>query len=267
MSKSIIYLILFWNLNGHTTGMLERQFQIKQMSLLSVHDYMTLPSAQLINKALCQQQIKKIIKGWHATGEWKKEIFGGKEVTMISPTSKIGYWVEVSLNNNEKFQAVRLINEVHSVEVSFNRLCESSVKNINRSIKRPKKKGFNDADLVNYIKSHDYGIIYFWSPQMPLSLEGIKEIDRVAKKLNIPILYLADPKSKKRELLEIVNKNNLPIPRPILRLSSIDLILRGASLHYPGLISFQKGEIKRQARYGHELDYVYAEYLESEFRR
>lgn len=54
---------------------------------------------------------------------------------------------------------------------------------------------FNDRDLSNTLRQKKEGIIYIWSPGMPLSELGLVELDEITRKHSIQLITLVDPLS------------------------------------------------------------------------
>lgn len=123
----------------------------------------------------------------------------------LHPTSEIGAWK----------QGDRIIR------------AETPKRKFKKSSKEPR---FDDADLKALVGKGGNGVLYFVSPRMPLSVEGIHEIEKAARMHGLPVTYLLDPHGE---------RDGLKYPRN----QSWDLYFRGTLLHYPSAIVYSGGKI------------------------
>jgi hypothetical protein len=92
---------------------------------------------------------------------------------------------------------------------------------------------FSDADLKDVLSKHHRVLIYSWSPLMPLSVDRIPVIAKVAEKLNAYLVYVSDPRVS--EGVTSQNISTRPIaPKQLGRL--------GFTLHFPSATLFSDGK-------------------------
>ena len=130
--------------------------------------------------------------------------------------------------------------------------CTPSIKLTDRTYKNP---AFTDTDLARLINSKRNALIYVWSPRMPLSVDGMREIASASKQIGLPVTYLADPFASKTEVLRISPTSKF--------LQSDELDRRGARIHYPMLFILNSGEISHIQIPGHKTASTYRHLLES----
>jgi hypothetical protein len=92
------------------------------------------------------------------------------------------------------------------------------------------KTVFTDEDLKYVLEKNDQGIIYLWSPFMPLSILGREEIIDVAKKMDIGLTLVVDP-------LAIETQT----PDPLMK--SRALMVHGVLDHYPAVSIYSDGKL------------------------
>lgn len=101
-------------------------------------------------------------------------------------------------------------------------------------------KAVSEAQLQSWLHNVDEGLVYVWSPQMPLSILGRSEIIEVAKKMKIELLLAIDPYSP--------SKSGMGDPQ----LQSKTLIELGVLDHFPAIVVIKNGLINRAIIQGYE---------------
>jgi hypothetical protein len=88
---------------------------------------------------------------------------------------------------------------------------------------------FTDDDYRNIVREHSRVLFYSVSPDMPLSVEGLKEIRSAAELLHAKLVLVADPASSVSEILSLGDQS-------IRYQRSAHLRDQGIQLHYPSVI-------------------------------
>jgi len=168
----------------------------------------------------CADKLEKLIQKWNSRGEWRVDIDNKHQPIVIkSPTQKLGTWIV--LEKNEKTNQIILmrVSAKTHLEVSWKENCKSSLQNIavkKDSTRSNQQNIFDDAALEKLMALKKPGLIYAYSPQMHLSVEGIDLIKKLAKNLKINLQIVVEP------------------------LKSNELFMRGFGHHYPSLIVYSK---------------------------
>lgn len=126
------------------------------------------------------------------------------------------------------------------------------------------REDFTDADLVETLSSrlsNGKGIIYLWSPHMPLSIKGVKEMESIAKNLNIAFFPLLDPYADIELATSQVRKMQLS-NSALRKLASESLALGGAANHFPTQMVFRSGKIENIPRPGYIYPPTAKKYVE-----
>lgn len=92
------------------------------------------------------------------------------------------------------------------------------------------KEPFTDQDLNDVLQTNETGIIYMWSPYMPLSVIGREDILKIGKKMNLNVTLVVDPLATQTDT-----------PDPLMR--SHALMEFGVLDHYPAIVLHKDGQL------------------------
>lgn len=85
-------------------------------------------------------------------------------------------------------------------------------------------------------------VVYAWSPHMPLSVDGFREIEAAADELGlrvVPVLFAgSDRDFARREATRV----EMP-PAALREVGSVELTMRDAQVHAPSILVFQGGRV------------------------
>lgn|GEM_PF-2970511 len=218
---------------------------------------------QILENVRCKPQLQKQLSDWQMTGEWVKQASGGNDqVSLETPTMKFAQWIRVEVKGTEPRLA--LLQALSFGEVTFDQACKPSLTVSSHPNPAIFKDRFTDKDLLTKLKVHQQkGMIYTWSPNMRWSIEGIAEIKAVAKKMNIPLTVLVSPRATKQSISELVQSGKVKASDTQMH-SSVELVMRGMSLHDPSLLVWKNGQLQRWARPGHEHAARFEQWLKKE---
>lgn len=110
---------------------------------------------------------------------------------------------------------------------------------------------FTDNKLRILLRENDYGLIYVWSPGMPLSEKGLVEIDKICKELGITLTAAIDPNAK-AFINEDAQYDQLRQQSIDNKLQSYTLQKQGALDHFPAMIFYKDGKIITPIIHGYE---------------
>ena len=222
----------------------------------------------IINNHSCTKKIKQTIYGeWKTSREWLKDLSTNlNSISFKSPTDQLGKWTYVKATKNQ-FQA-RLHTPKQIIHATWNNNCEIQIQKRTGIISKIKKRGkyLSDKELEKLVQKDQRGIIYVWAPEMPYSVQGIKEIKNAAKKVNVPVRIYLSPNSDKKMAKEMLLKNKLDL-NYLTKHHSYELHQRGIDLHYPSVITFNYKTLDRYARHGYEPEERFLSYLRKEFAK
>jgi hypothetical protein len=90
-------------------------------------------------------------------------------------------------------------------------------------------RNFTDDDLKKVLGKESRVLFYSFSPSMPLSVEGLKEVRRAAEALDATLVVLADPAAHPSEILSLGD--------PEIRYQKSGRLRdQGIQLHYPSVV-------------------------------
>jgi hypothetical protein len=112
-----------------------------------------------------------------------------------------------------------------------------------------------DETFNQLAREHREGIIYLWSPLMPLSVVGRTEIGEVAKELTVALTTVVDPFAA-------------PVSTTDPIMASPTLMSFGMLDHYPAVAIYQNGHLVRSLLVlGYEAPKTLTQLLSSYFER
>lgn len=195
-----------------------------------------MPPAML--KHLCWPRAERVLKQWNCGFDWKNRFSGSlKKFAISASTSRPGVWVDLSMVESKLL--VRRISDNLIVSLSFvGKDCARTL--ASTVIQAQPETGFSNHKLRQVLQtsaqSKSRGIIYVWSPKMPLSERGLAEVKAWTKSKGITLVEVGELESK--------NQPN--------SLTSSDLVRRGLALHYPSMIFFSHGRLVGQSIPGYK---------------
>jgi hypothetical protein len=118
----------------------------------------------------------------------------------------------------------------------------------------PVRASFLDTNLMELLKTSgqkgEGGLIYIWSPRMPLSILGVEELTVVARKLKLPLTVVVDPTSIETEIARASKENY--ILKNSFRMDSAVLTSMNIKIHYPSLVIYKNGQLLSPSRPGYD---------------
>jgi hypothetical protein len=203
---------------------------------------------------------------WGSKGDWQRELPGPAEVSIHrTPSKEIGVWISV-----RKFQngAIRAVRETLSLRTTLEwpeadcvpRMAAQPVRY--RVPASELKNTFTDERLKKLLKETKTGLIYSWSPHMPLSAQSLAAVQKAARSLKVPLTLVLDPSADGRVATKFARSLEFP-PQSTVRMQSLELLHRGMGEHYPSLLVYQKGEVLGRAFPGYKSVERYLAFVNS----
>ena len=125
---------------------------------------------------------------------------------------------------------------------------------------------FSDDDLAELLKKNKTGIIYVWSPYMPLSVAALHEIKSAAHAKELPLTILVDGKAQPSATSEWIGKKGVET-RDVKPANSNELLARGLGLHYPTVFVYSGGYLSNRTYVGNKESRLYQNWLTLELKR
>ncbi len=206
----------------------------------------------------CSPQLEKVLSKFDFApdAKWKKTdsiSYANKAYKIQS--KKIGHWVAFETNKD----GVNLVTYESSTKHFYkfkNKDCKSSQKKTAQfklydEKKDSKSKPFTDQDLAKLVGKNKKGLIYMWSPKMVYSVALFEQYADLAKKNKFEFTAVLandvsfnEADTALKTIKEKFNDRKLASTESLLKLASVDLYMRDATLHYPAVIVYNNGKIQ-----------------------
>ena len=171
------------------------------------------------------------------------------------PTATMGVWVVEAVG---RFDAsMTLVTPDGITRLSWNADCTETAEH------RPRPRGpgasFSDADLAALVRA-GRGVIYVWSPHMPLSLDAVAPLSAAARALGLTVTLLLDPAADPAFAARVAAERGLPAAA--LRVAdSVELQFRDVLVHAPAAQAYADGQLAGSAYPGGHTADEYAAYF------
>ncbi len=199
---------------------------------------------EILKSVTCAKQIGETLRNWKTQPTWMHSLdtMDGRRV-FYAPTNQIGKWSELKIDAKKNVSA-SLIHANSVLQVTWGRDCLplAGISDGPAVISARSGDFFTDDDLARAIKKHPNTLIYAWSPQMPLSIQGLKEIQAAAKKLKFNLITVLDPESNVSDASKALPKSFSRSPASLRRFQSVELDFRHLKLHYPSVLVVSRGK-------------------------
>lgn len=106
-------------------------------------------------------------------------------------------------------------------------------------------RDFDDHDLAALLAGGARGVIYLWSPHMPYSVQGARDVHRVAADLGLTAVLLLDPYAEPALTEQVLRAQRLPASAA-RRVRARALLERGVTQHFPTVVVFERGRLDAQ---------------------
>lgn len=156
-------------------------------------------------------------------------------------SNKFGQWLEVSAEPNPR---ISIINELGIKETVIDgKTCEVKIATDFKSITKHIAKHepiFNDVKFGKLIEDKSNSLIYLWSPKMIYSVKYMDQFKQAAARFGLDFIPVLDPMVSDEELKKTVGKK---FKYPIVRMGSVEILMREMTVHYPSTLVVYKGVV------------------------
>lgn len=220
------------------------------------------PVRQVFEQLRCKKEIISKLEEWKSLGDWTKHLtrMENQGVFLRTPGKDFGSWIGLDISGQEA--TLELTKPLNGIRVSFLKDCKIETSLFSNPADILKGR-FTDVDLLKYMNESKTGLVYTWSPNMPWSIQGIKEIKQAAKELNVPVKIFLSSGSDQKLVKDLLD-TKVVAAEDAKEHASLELTMRGMTMHDPSLIWFKEGRLQRWARPGHETSENFVSYLKRE---
>lgn len=189
----------------------------------------------------CSSFVQDALIGWKTLERWENagiDLDGSNFYR--SPTQEIGIWIQAKVFPNKVIELLR-ISEANQVSLKWDvSTCKPQLVAKEFAVVAPADGmgAFRDQDLRAALRGKKSGLVYIWSPYMPYSLRGLPEAKKLAQAKGLDFIVACDPAARSGAKKDAIKKNSWP-KEYARTLRSVDLMMRGMSIHYPALIVYK----------------------------
>ncbi len=185
-------------------------------------------------------------RAWRGTGAWRR-ISPYPVARDASPTDTIGVWLERWTNPDGGVELRRVSASLTVTAALGEPRCVYRLVSHRRTFdSTAMAKAFTDDKLRALVERTRDGIIYVWSPGMPLSVSGLIEAKAAADSLGIAFTAVvadARPLELEHSSVDTAYQHSL---------NSLDLVYRAATIHYPSILFYGGGKLLGSAIPGYK---------------
>lgn len=199
-------------------------------------------SASRARATRCAGTLQDFETMWGGTGAWRR-LAPYPVAREASPTDSIGVWLErwtlptggVELRRVSAFETrvARAVGTECAIESApHGRRYDSAVM----------ATSFTDEALRSLVRANARGMVYVWSPGMPLSIDGLAEARAAATALGVSFTaVVADARPGELEALKRTRLGSLFTHADARAMESVELVYRNATVHYPAVVLYRDG--------------------------
>lgn len=196
----------------------------------------------------CGAAADSLARAWGQRGPWRN-LSPYPVPRRAAPTDRIGVWLEEWRPESGGLELKRVTAATTDIARFGEQTCEYTLSARERTFGDADAGSWTDDSLRALVTGGREGLIYVWSPRMPLSKLGIREAQRAAARLGVP--------------LTVVVAEDFGV-RP---LASLDIVYRNGTVHYPTLLFYGRGMMLGDALPGYKPSDLYFQYAQARFAR
>jgi hypothetical protein len=178
------------------------------------------------------------------------------------PTSSLGVWLVEDLAPDHA--TLTRIDATSLTRTTWAAGCAATTTTQPRHGAPP--PAFGDADLIAVLASGARGVLYLWSPHMPLSVDGHAEVTAAARARGLIVEPLLDPAADRAFAASAAAAHGLPASA--LRVAdAVELQFRELTLHAPSALVYAHGQFVGSPLRGFRTADEYQAFFDRELRR
>ena len=174
-------------------------------------------------------------------------------------TKKIGVWVRLHLARSEATASLFLTERGGSTRLDFGATCSPAPMRIPAARPSSSERSFTDADLHALLDGSAPLVVFLWSPHLPLSADGYREIEAATAALDLRLAAIVDPAADPSYVAAV--GDDLGIPESARHpLTSVELLFRDLAMHAPTILIFANRKVSAPLP-GYRTSAAYREYI------
>ena len=216
-------------------------------------------SARQDAPALCADDMARQLRAWAVTGPARPQ-------PALLPGSWLRHWPTKTLG-------VWVIEDASPLHAAASRVGAGLLEQVTWSADcvahrteraRASAPGpvFSDGDLRARLAAGGRGALYVWSPHMPLSVDGYRQLEPAARSRQVAVDVLLDP-SANRDFARAALAAGLPASA-LRVVDAVELEFREATVHAPSLLVYRDGRVVEAILRGYRTTAEYEQFLDRE---
>jgi hypothetical protein len=192
--------------------------------------------------ATCGAQAEALARKWGAQDSWRASAPDLDGATSFrAPSRDFGAWIVARWLPNGQIEMNR-VSTGSLVRARWLGAAKTCVPTLQTSVPKAftdrSADSWTDERLATLIQQGKRGFVYVWSPHMPYSVKGLRELPAMRKRLGgAEIVVMLDPAARQAAAEQTIRKHAFPKVY-MARFNSIELYMRDALVHAPALLPF-----------------------------
>lgn len=188
--------------------------------------------------APCAAAVAAQLRIWQVVGPSRPQPAARFDLLRHWATAQLGEWV-VETRDGRGARLQRVTPASITTRAWSETCVEMSEERARPAASTPR---FSDRDLATLVATERRGVIYMWSPHMPLSVEGYRPLVAAATERGLSVAALLDPAADRAFAAAERTRGGLPLTA--LRVAdSVELLFRDLLLHAPAVQAFANGRL------------------------
>lgn len=209
----------------------------------------------------CQRPVEQYLKENKVTVDllkWSESGSSGHNSRVFrAPLGEVGSWLQIEVKNANHPDKQILIGILKNGRVektaqwSDSKCSKSDTQSGTQSLEKlyaipnfqveKTEIAFDDQAFSDLVRSGKSGMIYVWSPRMGYSVTDFGRFQKAAKRAGIEFVSVVSDQVPQDEAIKALHTRKLEYSRR--KLASVDLYMRGATLHFPSVFIYANKKI------------------------
>lgn len=215
------------------------------------------PWDRLLSSCRCAREVSALLGRWDASGEILRAapgIDGGERFHLA--THRLGTWITLKPAAPAGSPSLFRTDPERSERVALTEDCRAEILPMRTPRVSAAGDGFTDRDLASALSRTHRLVVFLWSPHMPLSVDGLREIEEATRVTGIGLIAVTDPSSDPRFVDEVSREQGIP-PESRRPVASLELLFRDLTVHAPTVLAFDGKKVSAPLPgYRNRHDYV-----------
>lgn len=186
----------------------------------------------------CVSAVAAQLQAWQVVGPSRLQPTTSPHLLRHWPTTQLGEWVVEARDGGSV--RLQLVTPVSIATRTWTDSCIVAADD--RARQGAGEPRFTDRDLTTLFATSRRGLIFVWSPHMPLSVEGYRPLLAAATSRGLTVDAVLDPAADRAFAASELARGGLP--RSALRVAdSVELVFRDLLIHAPAVQAFADGRL------------------------